>query len=72
MNMKNIPEDKKAELLKALQAVVGKIEEIDEEAKATQEAPEEHALSCHPDVLETELRMKVAQIILGGGNHATE
>lgn len=40
MNMKNIPESKKAELLKALQAVVGKIEEIEEEAKT----PEEHAL----------------------------
>lgn len=38
--MKNIPESKKAELLKALQAVVGKIEEIEEEAKT----PEEHAL----------------------------
>ena len=31
-----------------------------------------HALSDLPDELETELRMKVAQIILGGGNHATE
>ncbi|MBR3631031.1 MAG: hypothetical protein IKN55_11260 [Oscillospiraceae bacterium] len=44
MNMKNIPESKKLELLKALQAVVGKIEEIEEEAKATQEAPEEHKM----------------------------
>lgn len=40
MNMKNIPESKKAELLKALQAVVGKLSEIEEEAKT----PEEHAL----------------------------
>ena len=32
MNMKNIPEYKKIELLKALQAGVGKIEEIEEEA----------------------------------------
>lgn len=40
MNMKNIPEDKKSELLKALQAVVGKLSEIEEEAKT----PEEHAL----------------------------
>lgn len=31
-----------------------------------------HALSDLPDVLETELRMKVAQTILGGGNHAAE
>ena len=44
MNMKNIPESKKAELLKALQAVVGKIEEIEEEAKATQDTPAEHSL----------------------------
>ena len=44
MNMKNIPEDKKIELLKALQAVVGKIEEIEEEAKATQDTPAEHSL----------------------------
>jgi hypothetical protein len=42
--MKNIPESKKAELLKALQAVVGKIEEIEEEAKATQDTPAEHSL----------------------------
>ena len=44
MNMKNIPEDKKIELLKALQAVVGKIEEIEEEEKATQDTPAEHSL----------------------------
>ena len=31
-----------------------------------------HALSCHPDELETELRAKVAQMILGGGDHAAE
>lgn len=42
--MKNIPESKKAELLKALQTVVGKIEEIEEEAKATQDTPAEHSL----------------------------
>ncbi len=42
--MKNIQEDKKSELLKALQAVVGKIEEIVEEAKATQDTPAEHSL----------------------------
>lgn len=40
MNIKNIPESKKAELLKALQAVVGTMAEIEEEAKT----PEEHAL----------------------------
>lgn len=40
MNMKNIPEDKKIELLKALQAVIGTMAEIEEEAKT----PEEHAL----------------------------
>lgn len=44
MNMNNISESKKADLLKALQAAVSKIEEIEEEAKATQEAPEEHTL----------------------------
>lgn len=32
----------------------------------------DHALSCHPDELEKELRMKIAQIILGGGDHAAE
>ena len=32
----------------------------------------EHALSCHPDDLETKLRAKIAQIILGGGDHAAE
>lgn len=40
MNTKNIPESKKAELLKALQGIVGKLSEIEEEAKA----PEEHTL----------------------------
>lgn len=30
----------------------------------------EHALSCLPDELEKELRMKIAQIILGGADHA--
>ena len=49
MNLKNIPESKKIELLKALQAVVGKIEEIEEEAKT----PEEHAL---PAELETAIK----------------
>lgn len=44
MNTKNIPEDKKTELLKALQAVVCKIEEIEEEAKATQDTSAEHSL----------------------------
>ena len=44
MNMNEIPASKKAELLKALQAVVGKIEEIEEEAKATQDTPAEHSL----------------------------
>lgn len=29
-----------------------------------------HALSCHPDELEKELRMKTAQLILGGASHA--
>lgn len=29
-----------------------------------------HALSCHPDELEKELRMKIAQLILGGASHA--
>lgn len=28
------------------------------------------ALSCHPDELEKELRMKTAQLILGGASHA--
>ena len=55
MNMKNIPEDKKIELLKALQAVVGKIEEIEEEAKATQEAPEEHKLPAELEAAIKEL-----------------
>lgn len=31
-----------------------------------------HALSCHPDELETKLRAKIAQMILGGGDHAAE
>lgn len=31
-----------------------------------------HALSCHPDELEKELRMKIAQMILGGGKNASE
>ena len=31
-----------------------------------------NALSCHPDELETKLRAKVAQMILGGGDHAAE
>lgn len=44
MNMNSIPESKKAELLKALQAAVAKIEEIEEEAKATQDTPAEHSL----------------------------
>lgn len=44
MNMNEIPASKKAELLKALQAVVGKIEEIEEEVKATQDTPAEHSL----------------------------
>lgn len=29
-----------------------------------------HALSCHPDELKTKLRAKIAQIILGGDDHA--
>lgn len=29
----------------------------------------DHALSCHPDELEKELRMKTAQLILGGESH---
>lgn len=49
--MKNIPEDKKIELLKALQAVVGKIEEIEEEAKT----PEEHALPAELEAAIKEL-----------------
>ena len=32
----------------------------------------EQALSCHPDKMEKDLRMKIAQIILGGGDHASE
>lgn len=40
MNMKDIPESKKAELLKALKDVIGTMAEIEEEAKT----PEEHAL----------------------------
>lgn len=40
MNMNNIPASKKAELLKALKDVIGKLSEIEEEAKT----PEEHAL----------------------------
>jgi hypothetical protein len=32
----------------------------------------EHALSCFPDVLETELRMKVAELILRGEDDASE
>ena len=51
MNMKNIPEDKKTELLKALQAVVGKIEEIEKEAKT----PEEHALPAELEAAIKEL-----------------
>ena len=31
-----------------------------------------HALSCVPDELEKDLRMEIAQMILGGGDHATE
>ena len=53
--MKNIPESKKAELLKALQAVIGNIEEIEEEAKATQEAPEEHKLPAELEAAIKEL-----------------
>lgn len=30
----------------------------------------DHALSCHPDELEKELRMKTAQLILRGASHA--
>ena len=32
----------------------------------------EHALSCVPDERGKELRMKIAQMILGGGDHASE
>lgn len=32
----------------------------------------EHALSCLPDVLETEARMKVAELILRGEDDASE
>lgn len=53
--MKNIPEDKKIELLKALQAVVGKIEEIEEEAKATQDTPAEHSLPAELEAAIKEL-----------------
>lgn len=55
MNMNDIPASKKAELLKALKAVVGKIEEIEEEAKATQEAPEEHKLPAELEAAIIEL-----------------
>ena len=51
MNMKNIPEDKKIELLKALQAVVGKRSGIEEEAKT----PEEHALPAELEAAIKEL-----------------
>ena len=50
MNMKNIPEDKKIELLKALKDVIGTMAEIEaeiEEAKTAEEeteTPEEHSL----------------------------
>lgn len=30
----------------------------------------DHVLSCHPDEPEKELRMEVAQLILGGASHA--
>ena len=32
----------------------------------------DHTLSCHPDEPEKELRAKVAQMILGGGDHAAK
>jgi hypothetical protein len=53
--MNNIPESKKAELLKVLQAVVGKIEEIEEEAKATQDTPAEHSLPAELEAAIKEL-----------------
>ncbi|MCR4646253.1 MAG: hypothetical protein K5695_12735 [Oscillospiraceae bacterium] len=51
MNMKNIPEDKKIELLKALQDIVGKLSEIEEEAKT----PEEHKLPAELEAAIEEL-----------------
>ena len=53
--MNDIPASKKAELLKALQAVVGKIEEIEEEAKATQDTPAEHSLPAELEAAIKEL-----------------
>lgn len=47
--LKALPEDKKIELLKALKDIVGKLSEIEEEAKT----PEEHAL---PAELEAAIR----------------
>ena len=47
--LKALPEDKKTELLKALKDIVGKLSEIEEEAKT----PEEHAL---PAELEAAIR----------------
>ena len=55
MNMNDIPASKKAELLKALQAVVGKIEEIEEEAKATKDTPAEHSLPAELEAAIKEL-----------------
>lgn len=69
MNMKNIPEDKKAELLKALpedkktellkalQDIVGKLSEIEEEAKT----PEEHALPAELEAAIKELHELAAK-----------
>ena len=49
--MNNIPEDKKIELMKALQDIVGKLSEIEEEAKT----PEEHALPAELEAAIKEL-----------------
>lgn len=49
--LKALPEDKKIELLKALQDIVGKLSEIEEEAKT----PEEHALPAELEAAIKEL-----------------
>ena len=53
--MKNIPESKKAELLKALKDVIGTMAEIEEEAKATQDTPVERSLPAELEAAINEL-----------------
>lgn len=52
MNMKNIPEDKKIELLKALKDVIGTMAEIEEEAKTAEEETETSEERRLPEELE--------------------